>query len=106
MFPRDLLPPTYPNPNKPDHLLARSEFERRSAYVAILKKSLVGGEKHCLFELVRGCLANNPERTPATSDLRFTLEREGTDLEGGLLQLDIARVNTARSLRGKERRRE
>ena len=64
----------------------------------------MGGREHPLFGVVRECLANNPERRPTTSDLLSSLEEVGTETEGGLLQLDIARVKTARSLRAKERR--
>ena len=106
VFPGNLLPPTYFDPNNPDHILGRSEFERRSVYTTRLEKrlDLVGGREHHLFGVVRECLANNPERRPTTSDLLSSLEEVGTETEGGLLQLDIARVKTARSLRAKERR--
>ena len=97
-------PPTYPDPNNPDHLLARSEFERRSVYTSHLERSLVGGREHRLFGVVRECLANNPERRPTTSNLLSSLEEVGTEAEGGFLQQDIARVKTARSLRAKDRR--
>ncbi|XP_064389613.1 uncharacterized protein LOC135337596 isoform X2 [Halichondria panicea] len=104
VFPGDLLAPTYSDPNNPDHLLARSEFERRGPYTALLERSLAGGREHPLFGLVRECLANTPERRPATTDLLSSLEEVGREMDGGLLQLDIARVKTARTLRAKEKR--
>ena len=106
VFPEDLLSPTYPDPNNPDRLLGRSEFERRSVYTSHLKKKLdlMGGREHRLVGVVRECLANNPQRRLTTSDLLSSLEEVGTETEGGLLQLDIARVRTVRSLRAKERR--
>ena len=106
VFPGDLLSPTYPDPNNPDRLLGRSEFERRSVYTSHLKKKLdlMGGREHRLVGVVRECLANNPERRPTTSDLLSSLEEVGTETEGGLLRLDIARIKTFRSLRAKERR--
>ena len=58
----------------------------------------MGGREHPLVGVVRECLANNPERRPTTSDLLSSLEEVGTETEGGLLQLDIARVKTVRSL--------
>ena len=64
----------------------------------------MGGREHPLFGVVRESLANNPERRPTTSDLLSSLEEVGTETEGGFLQLDIARVKTARTLRAKERR--
>ena len=101
VFPGDLLSHTYPDPNNPDRLLGRSEFERRSEYTSKLEKKL-GGQEHRLFGVVRECLANNPERRPTTSDLLSSLEEVGTETEGGLLLLDITRVKTARSLRAKD----
>ena len=75
-------------------------------YTSHLKKKLdlMGGREHRLVGVVRECLANNPERRPTTSDLLSSLEEVGIETEGGLLQLDIARVKTIRSLRAKERR--
>ena len=64
----------------------------------------MGGRKHPLFGLVRGCLANTPERRPTTAELFSSLEEVGREMDGGLLQLDIARVKTARTLRAKEKR--
>ncbi|XP_064407546.1 uncharacterized protein LOC135352311 [Halichondria panicea] len=104
VFPGDLLAPTYSDPNNPDHLLARSEFERRGPYTALLERSLAGGREHPLFGLVRECLANTPERRPTTAELLSSLEEVGREMDGGLLQLDIARVKTARTLRAKEKR--
>ena len=73
-------------------------------YTSCLEKSLIGGREHQLFSMVRGCLANNPERRPTTSDLLSSLEEVETklELEGSLLQLDIAKVKTARSFRAKD----
>ncbi|XP_064407312.1 serine/threonine-protein kinase TAO3-like isoform X3 [Halichondria panicea] len=104
VFPGDLLAPTYSDPNNPDHLLAHSEFERRGPYTALLERSLAGGREHPLFGLVRECLANTPERRPTTAELLSSLEEVGREMDGGLLQLDIARVKTARTLRAKEKR--
>ncbi len=104
MFPGDLLAPTYSDPNNPDHLLARSEFERRGTYTALLERSLAGGREHPLFGLVRECLANTPDRRPTTAELLSSLEEVGREMDGELLQLDIARVKTARTLRAKEKR--
>ncbi|XP_064389135.1 uncharacterized protein LOC135337165 [Halichondria panicea] len=104
VFPGDLLAPTYSNSSDPDHLLARSEFERRGPYTALLERNLAGGREHPLFGLVRECLTNTPERRPTTVELLSSLEEVGREMDGGLLQLDIARVKTARTLRAKEKR--
>ena len=104
VFPGELLSPTHPDPNNPDIILARSEFERRRTYTALLERGLVGGCEHPLFVLVRECLSNAPERRPTTSHLLSTLEGMRTETEGGLLQLDIARVKTVRTLKAKDKR--
>ena len=69
--------------------------------MALLEKSLAGGREHPLFGLVRECLANTPERRPTTAELLSSLEEVGREMDGGLLQLDIARVKT---LRAKEKK--
>ena len=62
------------------------------------------GREHPLFGLVRECLANTPERRPTTAELLSSLEEVEREMDGGLLQLDIARVKTVRTLRAKEKR--
>ena len=104
VFPGDLFSPTHPDPNNPDIILARSEFERRRTYTDLLERGLVGGCEHPLFVIVRECLSNAPERRPTTSHLSSTLEGMRTETEGGLLQLDIARVKTVRTLKAKDKR--
>ena len=64
----------------------------------------MGGCEHPLFVLVRECLSNAPERRPTTSHLLSTLEGMRTETEGGLLQLDITRVKTVRTLKAKDKR--
>ena len=104
VFPGDLLSPTHPDPRNPDIILGRSEFERRCTYTALLERGLVGGCEHPLFIMTRECLSNATEKRPATSHLLSTLEGMRTETEGGLLQLDIARVKTVRTLKAKDRR--
>ena len=104
VFPGELLSPTHPDLNNPDIILARSEFERRHTYTVLLERGLVGGCEHPLFVMVRECLSNAPERRPTTSHLLSTLEGMRTETEGGLLQLDIARVKTVRTLKAKDKR--
>ena len=75
-------------------------------YTSHLKKklNLIGGREHHLVGVVEDCLANNPERRPTTADLLSSLEEVQTEMDEGLLQLDIARVKTIRSFKAKERR--
>ena len=104
MFPGDLLSSTLPDPRNPNLILARSEFERRRTYTALLERGLVGGCEHPIFVLVRECLSNALERRPATSHLLSTLEGIRTETDDELLQLDIARVKNVRTLKAKDKR--
>ena len=72
MFPGSLLPSTYTDPENPDHLLARSELERRRDYIQPLHSQL--GEQHPLVQLVHQCLSNNPARRPSAEELLQRLE--------------------------------
>ena len=81
-FPKDLLPATYP---QGDGLAARSEVERRSAYVDKLKKILPKPD-HYLYQLTAQCLHNNPTRRPSSTELLHWLQEiqrieEGDDVE-------------------------
>ena len=107
VFPGDLLPATHPDPTNPDAVLARSEFERRRPYIDLLEGVLGRGVDHPLYQLLRECLHNAPQRRPPTDRLLITLDGMKTELEGpygGLLQLDIARVQATRELKRKDRR--
>ena len=66
IFPRDLLPPNYPDAQNPGHLLGRSEVERRRNYIAPLHQQL--GERHPLVQLVKQCLDNNPANRPSAEE--------------------------------------
>jgi len=71
-FPGSLLPSTYADPENPDHLLARSELERRRDYIQPLYSQ--SGEQHPLVQLVHQCLRNNPARRPSAEELLQRLE--------------------------------
>ena len=72
VFPGALLPHTYPDPDNPNHLLARSEVERRRDYIQPLHEQL--GEQHPLLELVCRCLHNTPAQRPSAEELLQQLE--------------------------------
>ena len=72
VFPDDLLPHTYPDPQNPSRLLGRSELERRGDYMTILHHQL--GESHPLVELVKQCLHNDPEFRPTAETVLHQLD--------------------------------
>ena len=78
-FPDTLLPATYPDPNNPRHLLARSEVERRSDYIQLLHEQL--GEQHPLSQLVSQCLHNIPAQRPSAEELHQRLEAVRPQIE-------------------------
>jgi len=71
-FPGSLLPSTYADPENPDHLLARSELERRRDYIQPLHWQL--GEQHPLVQMIHECLHNNPAQRPSAKELLQQLE--------------------------------
>ena len=57
VFPGDLLEPTYADPNDPEHLIARSEVDRRERFFEKLER-----EQHPCTQLIKHCLHNSPSR--------------------------------------------
>ena len=104
MFPGSLLPHTYPDPQNPDRLLARSEVERRRDYIQQLHGQL--GEEHPLVQLVHQCLHNTPARRPSAEELLQQLEAVRTQIEGGsygqLVKVDMEKLRMVRALREKD----
>ena len=99
MFPGSLLPHTYPDPQNPDRLLARSEVERRRDYIQQLHGQL--GEEHPLVQLVHQCLHNTPARRPSAEELLQLLEGMRAQIEGPYGQivnvnLDMKKVRVLR----------
>ena len=80
VFPGNLLPHTYADPQNPDHLFARSEVERRRDYTQSLYRQL--GEEHPLVHLVHQCLRNTPARRPSAEELLQQLEAVRAQIEG------------------------
>ena len=72
VFPANLRSHTYPDPGDPDHLLGRTEVERRGEYIQLLHQQL--GDEHPLVQLVKHCLHNTPSRRPSTRELLQRLE--------------------------------
>ena len=93
-FPGTLLPPTYPDPDNPGHLLARSEVERRSDYIQLLHEQL--GEQHPLSQLVSQCLHNIPAQRPSAEELHQRLEAARSQIEEAYgsqhVNVEIARL--------------
>ena len=89
----------YSDPQNPDHLLARSEVERRRDYIQPLY--VLVGKEHTLVQLVLQCLHNTSARRPSAEELLQQLEAVRTQIEGPYGQivnvnLDIKKVRVLR----------
>ena len=104
MFPGSLLPPNFPDPDNQDHLIGRSEVERRREYIQLLHGQLP--EQHPLVQLVHQCLHNTPARRPSAEELLQQLEAVRAQLEGGpygqLVKVDMEKLRMVRTLREKD----
>ena len=72
VFPSHLLPATYPDPNDPRKLLARSEIQRRSQYVEKLEANEMIPSH--LSDMVKACLENIPQHRPTAKNMADVLE--------------------------------
>ena len=94
---------TYPDPNNPRELLARSEVKRRGNYIERLEIQLHRQSAgYPLVGVVKQCLANIPEERPTAEQLVRVLEGVKEDIEGscGEITTDAARqVKTAMALK-------
>ena len=101
VFPGTLLPPNYADVENPDHLLGRSEMERRRDYIQTLHGQL--GEQHPLVQVVHQCLHNTPSRRPSAAELLSRLEAVRAEIErpygNQLKKLDVAKVGMMKALR-------
>ena len=105
VFPGSLLPCPYEDPQNPDHLLARSEVERRREFIQLLHEQLP--EQHPLVQLVHRCLCNTPARRPSAKELLQQLEAVRAQIEGGgpygqLVSVNMEKLKVVRALREKE----
>ena len=92
VFPKDLLTPTYHDPDT-NGVKARTELERRGQYIDILHQKY--GQRHPLVVLIKGCLEYKPAKQPTARQALETLgEMRATvhDLYSDLnrLQLEIS----------------
>ncbi len=91
VFPRDLLPPNYPDPQDASRLLGRSEVERRRDYIAQLHQQL--GQDHPLVRLIKRCLGNDPAHRPSAEEVLQRLEQvEIEDPYQHLTKLEMIRL--------------
>ena len=101
VFPGTLLPHNYADAENPDHLLARSEVERRRDYMLTLHGQL--GEQHPLVQVVHQCLHNIPSRRPSAEELLPRLEDMRAEIEGPygshLKKVDVVKEGMLRALR-------
>ena len=81
MFPGDLLEPNYSDPDDSEHLLGRSEVERRGQYFEHIEQSMLGRQHPCVL-MTKQCLHNSPSRRPTAEQLVATLEGMRADIEG------------------------
>ena len=105
VFPGDLLPSTYPNPDNPERIIGRSEVERRSDYIQLLHGQL--GEQNPLVQLVHQCLRNAPARRPSAEELLQQLEAVRAQIEGPygsqLVKVDVVKVGMVKALKEKDK---
>ena len=73
---------TYPDPNNPRQLLARSEVDRRGNYFEHLERKLQESAGYPLVGVVKQCLENIPEERPTAEQLVRMLEGLKGDIEG------------------------
>ena len=92
VFPGNLLPPNYPDPDNPGRLVGRSEIERRTDYIEPLYKEL--GEQHPLVQLVCQCLHNVPAQRPSAEELLQQLEAQMKEAYGRN-RAEMARLQVA-----------
>jgi hypothetical protein len=110
VFPGDLLEHTYPDPNYPRELLARSEVRRRGTYFERLEGELdKWNAGYPLVGVVKQCLENIPEERPTAEQLVRVLEGLKGDVEGTCGELTIVdavrQVKTAMALKKKSKDR-
>ena len=94
VFPCNLLPHNYPDPDNPGRLVGRSEVERRTNYIKPLYKEL--GEQHPLVQLICQCLHNIPAQRPSAEGLLQQLEAQMEEAYGKkLVKAEVARLQVA-----------
>ena len=102
-----MLSATCPDPDNSDHLLARTEVDRRGEYIKLLEEEL---GRHCLtlVQLVKQCLHNVPDQRPSTDEVLGSLQRMKVEVEGvydgSLVKLDIDKVLLAKEMKMKDKR--
>ena len=65
-------------------------------YFNQLENVLPGGNRHCLIQLIKGCLRNDPSQRPSAEQLVSGLEEMKADVEGSYGKL--AKVDAVRQV--------
>ena len=107
IFPGDLLASTFPSPDNPENIRARSELERRAQYVEVME-SQYSSRLPAIVQLVKQCLHNVPGLRPSTEELLTRLQEVKTEVEGrygrDAVKVDLARVRMVKELEMKDGR--
>ena len=108
MFPGDLLPSTYVNPDNTNEVMGRTEIERRRVYIESLEWK-VSTDHPALVELVKQCLYNDSQARPSAEELLTRLQIIKREVEGEYggnqpIKLDMVRLRLTKELKEKDRR--
>lgn len=102
-----MRPSTFADPEGSDNIQARSELERRGAYIESLE-AIAGRVLPSLVALVKQCLLNAPVQRPSSEQLLIGLQQMRIEVEreysSVAMNLDLMKVRLSRELRVKDRR--
>jgi len=107
VFPKDLRPATYPDPNQPGEVIGVTELERRGEYIGRLETK-VGKISMPVVDMVKGCLQNSPSLRPTAVNCLDELEEARRMLEddivAGSCVVDMLRIRLEKEIIAKDRR--
>ncbi len=107
IFPGNLLASTFPNPDNPEDIRARSELERRGQYVELME-SQYSSRLPAVVQLIKQCLHNVPGLRPNTEELLTRIQEVKVKVEGrhgrGAVKVDLAGVRMVKELEMKDGR--
>ena len=103
MFPGNLLPYTFRDPNDRGRVQGRTEIERRATHIERLE-ICIAIHNQALVDLVKQCLDDSPEDRPSSEDLLqqiLIIKKEVERSYGGssLKYVDVGRVQLAKDIK-------